>query len=328
MAGNDTIRSVVGWQPNSDRRGTLAILESCIFTILACTWTILHLNVPGPSDSAFRILRRKMALAIITVFLPEIILAHAMMERSAAILSLQELKALDIEDLEWTLRHSYYANMGGLRLVLEDGGVICSFTIAAFTSIALTTRQFGYLREKGVITSTPNILEGEIEDKAKTDYFTKGIAIVQIFWLILSLCGRASRHLAVSQLEILTVAFAACAAVTYFFAWDKPQGVNTGTKVHATAPLNIVDTNRIAQLQPKALNILLFGATDIREGPQFERIHNDTIELSNSYTQPVSLWLTVSIMLFGAIHLSAWNYTFPTPTERVLWRTASVVITA
>ena len=34
--------------PNT--RGTLDILWSCVFTIIACTWTIQHLNIPEPRD--------------------------------------------------------------------------------------------------------------------------------------------------------------------------------------------------------------------------------------------------------------------------------------
>jgi hypothetical protein len=43
--------------------------------------------------------------------------------------------------------------------------------------------------------------------------------------------------------------------------------------------------------------------------------------------QPVSLWLTASVMAFGAVHLSAWNFTFPSPAERTLWRIGSIAMT-
>jgi hypothetical protein len=75
---------------------------------------------------------------------------------------------------KWTLSHANYANMGGLRLGSEDGGVVGFFDLKEFTTIALNTRQFGYLQKKGVIPVTPNISEEDIEDKAKTDYFAKG----------------------------------------------------------------------------------------------------------------------------------------------------------
>lgn len=32
--------AVVGWQANPGRRGTLTIIENCLFTIIACTWSV------------------------------------------------------------------------------------------------------------------------------------------------------------------------------------------------------------------------------------------------------------------------------------------------
>lgn len=48
------------------------------------------------------------------------------------------------------------------------------------------------------------------------------------------------------------------------------------------------------------------------KGPQFNHIHNGNFELSKGHMQPISLWLTAAVMTFGAIHLSAWNFIFPT----------------
>lgn len=43
-AQNDTI--VHGWVPEPQGRGTLSLLYSCLATILLCTWSVLHLQVP------------------------------------------------------------------------------------------------------------------------------------------------------------------------------------------------------------------------------------------------------------------------------------------
>jgi hypothetical protein len=270
----DTER-LVPWQPNPSRRGALAILESCIFTIFACTWSIQHLNVPAPDDRPSDQIWRKIEAAVLTVLLPETMLSLAIVERAGAIQSLQELKNdpdSKIDDLEvldpwtwrlavaslwtrlrnlichrsvqtqgspeaafemrerrakWTSTHSYYANMGGLRLGNSSGEVVSSY----HPTIALTTRQFGFLRKTDVIKESPRLSEGEILDKSKTDIFAKGIAVVQISELTLSLVLRAARHLAISQLEIITVAFAVCAVVTYCFSWNKPQDVKTATTI-------------------------------------------------------------------------------------------------
>lgn len=369
---------VVGWQPNPNRRGALSILESCIFTIIACTWSIQHLNVPAPWETAPEIRWRRIRHALMTLLMPEIVLAHAIVERAAAIQSLKELRDAEIEDLEvcyvpwswrrsmswlrqwlrrtlicrsgrvlgseevpaqneveieparvkWSLLHSYYANMGGLRLGTEQGENVFGRGFAMPT-IAITTRQFIYLRKKGSINATPTISEEEIKDKSTAGYFTKGLAVIQISSLILSLIGRAARHLATSQLEIITIAFVSCAIATYCFAWNKPQSVNTATTILTPKVDDLGILNMIIELQPQRLDGLLMCMPGVpKTGPMLNRIRNGSIEISNGYLQPVSLWLTVTVVLFGAIHLTAWNFTFPSSTERTLWRVGSTAITA
>lgn len=79
------------------------------------------------------------------------------------------------------------------------------------------------------VDELPNLskLERSILDKSKGDLFTKGLAVVQVLWLMITLVIRWSRHLAITQLEILAVAFAICSTLTYGFCWNKPQDVRT-----------------------------------------------------------------------------------------------------
>jgi hypothetical protein len=138
---------------------------------------------------------------------------------------------------KWTLAHSYYANMGGLRIGTKNSDCVFDLGTRKFKTIAVTTRQFSYLRKKGIIEATPSISEEEIKDKGKADYFTKGLAVVQILWLILSVRGRAARNFSISQLEVITIAFAFCALATYSFAWNKPQSMCIATTILATKKL-------------------------------------------------------------------------------------------
>jgi hypothetical protein len=59
------------WAPNPDRRGTVNILETCLSTIFLCTWTVLHLNIPGVDDGFAKRLVRKIKWMMITMMLPE-----------------------------------------------------------------------------------------------------------------------------------------------------------------------------------------------------------------------------------------------------------------
>ena len=47
-------------------------------------------------------------------------------------------------------------------------------------------------------------------------------------------------------------------------------------------------------------------------------------ERSSTFTSGIA----VGGVIFGAIHVAAWNFDFPTPIERTLWHIASVLSTA
>lgn len=56
---NTTTDTLVGLTANPTTRGTYTIITSCLLTIFACTWTTLHLNVPGLNDSVWERFFRK-----------------------------------------------------------------------------------------------------------------------------------------------------------------------------------------------------------------------------------------------------------------------------
>ena len=109
--------------PNS--RATLDILWSCLFTIIACTWTIQHLNVPeqrngrdpgwkGDIKWQLRGLLASVKWMITTILAPELILRKTLEDLVAAYDDLKALQKFGVEDgVEWTLTHSLFANMGG-----------------------------------------------------------------------------------------------------------------------------------------------------------------------------------------------------------------------
>src|SRR6266536_1267191 len=161
----------VGWQANPNRRGTLNIIENCFFTILACTWSIQHLNLPDPNDNFRAKLFRKCKWTLLTILFPEFLLAQSIFEFVMAWRSMESMKKVpglyvahpwwcrrranhNRTDLfEWTLTHSHYANMGGFRL--------CDMRTSHNT---LTTVQLA--KFWGSI-KTPKLSEDDIKDKSK-----------------------------------------------------------------------------------------------------------------------------------------------------------------
>ncbi|KAH0579960.1 hypothetical protein H2248_002780 [Termitomyces sp. 'cryptogamus'] len=78
-----------------------------------------------------------------------------------------------------------------------------------------------YLRN-GDITIT----EDELKDRSKGDWFSKSLLLLQVTWFILQILVRRVQHLAITELEIATLAFAILNFATYIFWWNKPFDVD------------------------------------------------------------------------------------------------------
>jgi len=78
----------------------------------------------------------------------------------------------------------------------------------------------------------PTITKKEIQDRSKADIFSKGIVLMQTTWFIVQCISRFAAKLAVTELEIVTLAFAVLNGVTYWLWWDKPSDVRCAVPVY------------------------------------------------------------------------------------------------
>lgn len=105
-AQNTTAGVTVGWEAGPNGRGTLSLVWGCVLTIFACTWTVLHLNVPGLDERWWWILLRKIKWMAITILFPEFIFSKAVCDLR---LALEELREFDEHlqnegrDIRWTM---------------------------------------------------------------------------------------------------------------------------------------------------------------------------------------------------------------------------------
>ncbi|KAH0542625.1 hypothetical protein FGG08_003033 [Glutinoglossum americanum] len=338
-----------GWVSNPSHRGTLNILESCLFTIVLCTWSVLHLNVPAPNDGSVAKLLRKVKWMAITVAFPEFILALALSQLGSAWEVLDTFKKAGLPvhrafhdrgrwgvskgassgsncrlEEEWTLTHIFFVNMGGVRVRREGGDRSGS---GADYSILVTASQLVQWKDEGWYAMQIFPL-ADIKDKSKVDIFTKALTVMQILWLVISVIARSAYHLPCSQLEILTLAFAACAVPTYATLWFKPKDVETPMYIGASA--HSYDALRSALRDSSVSNSFISDTLAIRPthsyGASGDRIPNDSYRrLEEASVQSVTTWLAIATLVFGSIHVAAWNFDFPTPVERMLWRVCSIL---
>jgi len=61
------------WVSGPSGRGTWSLLYSCLFTLLLCVYTAIHLNIPLPDESIFKFWLRKTKWVAIAILAPEII---------------------------------------------------------------------------------------------------------------------------------------------------------------------------------------------------------------------------------------------------------------
>ncbi|KAF2017852.1 hypothetical protein BU24DRAFT_420914 [Aaosphaeria arxii CBS 175.79] len=388
----------VGWHSGPRQRGTIQLLWSCLATIIATTWTILHLNVPQQGLSAWSRGIQKFKWMIITILFPEFIFAKSVCDLQVAIddhFALKQLLDQDQLDYEfpwivqfgwlesllyrmfhlfdlqkslkrlrspsppprlrnptprietsssgpasvtpadvafdygfhtdriWTLKHTYFANMGGLQRKRKfndefyssekkDQGV--PITTAALLNCC-------YFSDHNPIARLI-LTEEDIDDKSKADLFVKAIAILQILWLLVSVLYRLIVRLPTTQLEISTAAFSALGVATWLANWYRPKDVLRTTPVY---PWKIPDNYGCDARK----NMGVRFTTRMTQGPSTDEriescIRNDAIG-SSKHVRTTSLLLALSTTAFGGLHSLAWLSTFPTSIERITWMAATGV---
>lgn len=188
----------------------------------------------------------------------------------------------------------------------------------------LDANQLLLAREFGIIEMLPTISEDEIEDRSKADIFVKMIALFQVLWFVTQLCTRLGRHLTTTLLEILTLAFAACTSIMYVLSLDKPKDAQVPVMMSARNRATPEQLIRIAVVGPRTYGWM-------RYRPYFaipnNAIHIDTKRQFKGVYRPLSnlsIAGTSALVVFGCIHCVAWEFTFPTQPEKILWHASSI----
>ncbi|KAF2193614.1 hypothetical protein K469DRAFT_549960 [Zopfia rhizophila CBS 207.26] len=315
-----------GWNPQPNSRGTMDIAWTCVTTTFLCTYSILCLNCPASNESWWRTQARKLMWMGIAISGPEFALTAAAGQLAAARDSVKSFRALGHS--KWTYRHAFFANMGGFELIPQDGA-----------PFRINSKHIHWLVSRKYI-DFPGVSDEELWDKSKQDTLAKLITCFQVGYLILQCIGRVVQGIALTTLELSTMAIVVCAIMTSVCWIAKPLDVRYPIRIRmdvtvaqvlqeagpiAARPYRQTPLDFVDDLTPSwALNVQPFMKMPV--GP-FKR----PIPRIGDSRLPWLTWTENSCLCFGtmvyaSIHMTGWNFHFPTRVEQILWRVSSLIL--
>jgi len=184
------------------------------------------------------------------------------------------------------------------------------------------------------LTAIRDVDVEDIMDKSKGDALSKGLALAQGLWFTTQCLARVHQHLAVTQLEVATLAFAVVNVFIWLLWWGKPLDVQRPIVVgppkapdpQETRRVNLDALAKLVSVISGLYNMDEYDPTSSSSVPSFWSSEADKRE-DELYIMAILFECLVG-SIFGAIHCSAWNAAFPTAEEMWTWRGCSLSVTA
>ncbi|KAI1401230.1 hypothetical protein F4819DRAFT_334206 [Hypoxylon fuscum] len=326
----------IGWVNGPDFRGTLDLVWTCVFTLFTCLWASLHLNVPAPSDTEWIKFRRKLKYTCIAATFPEALIGMAFVNWWDARHDVAIMRKYGFDNWNWKL--CAFVRMGGVWLHGKPDHN--NETATSATPAQIETDHFLCVETDVLRTLIQaRILEQDclkpemIDEKSKQDWIVKLIACWQMLYFTLQCISRWVLGLPLTTLEISTVTFAAYALVIYLLWWNKP--VDISMPIVFTIGQNALD------------DVSRLYDTSVPERPWWKEyrfvisLDRNNISISKNWRLPNSFSATgglqlgvclypvlLSAFLFAGPHFIAWNFDFPSQSERYLWRISCIIMVA
>ncbi|KIM24398.1 hypothetical protein M408DRAFT_75968 [Serendipita vermifera MAFF 305830] len=350
------LRDVASYDGQNSQRSLANVVWSCLSTILLCTWVAVHPNVHfraekhnqgwfkkwlwDPLHEAFTY---KLPLFLWALLVPEYILAWAVRQYLQAGVISKQVPG-------WTRTHGHFMIMGGFhlfRLPADAPSVPIPLKSSKLSAFSVSTGHHSRRDEVPVcplqFTDVPvDILEilapteTELKDRGKSDALTKIIVLFQTLWFVIQCIARGTQHLPLTELEVVTLAYAALNLFIYVFWWDKPQNVECPIRVYKTSTASHKESGEKAKEWGEGwasrwswmLIEYTTGAQDSyvtiseqRSIPMFwsGRSGNDLQGIAGVGTSLLG-------SAFGAIHCIAWSSEYPSRSELLLWRVSCIAM--
>lgn len=268
----------VGWVSDAGTRGTLDIIQTCVSTLFLCAYTTLHLDVPSSSLSFWQQTLRTAKWVVVGMLAPEVVLACAAKDlalalqvqkyanrqhgpscpihgrsnnslqgeaatnekiNGSAIVPVDAICKCQQRKNSWTLKHSFFAVMGGYHLLVPDGSsrLVSDEEQQApnHRSMRLTARNalnLHFLRDDFEVPTVK-----QLADRSKMTSVVKVLSYFQAAALCVQVIGRLISGISVTELEGNTIAHAVCAFTSALLWLKKPYNVMEPDTIHAESRL-------------------------------------------------------------------------------------------
>ncbi|KAF8142079.1 hypothetical protein EV363DRAFT_1443990 [Boletus edulis] len=318
--------------PDGMTRSIWSILGSCALTLLICVWHAIHFDIL--CDEEWNTVWLLNGLSVVGSFVaPEAIVAYAARDWKRARERVIEFRD---EGYEWSMKHSFFAEMGGF-VYRDDKGV----------SRTIDSREFLKLCKANEIAN-PDITTKDIKGRSKSDALGKAVLTLQLFWFMLQVVVRGSTGLAVTLIELDTVCMAVLSLLVLFLWWDKPLRPDCCHTFYSPRevkpdPPTAMTLSNAWKSDPSCLSTLMGCFINIQKTQSTTNDEETTlVDKNDKSSRSKSSQLVDKLdgdslalvscgaawMILGGLHLIAWNFDFPTETEKVLWRVASLTLAA
>lgn len=252
-------------------------------------------------------------LAFMVMIVPEMYACNALGSRLSASAYKKEFEKLPPHCHPahgWTLTHTFFANMGGFAVYSDAASLHPYVTHLTAKSLLQLMQDHGQCISAQALSS-----EEDIQDRSKRNALSKILVLTQISWFLLNCITRLIKGLPTTQLEMGIMGTAVCSMVSYLVLFDQPYSVKSAIPVLSfdgdmpTHVAKIVESD--SDLRGEDGRIKNFSQFDLPDGQQ------PSLTL-------MGVVFTALVTSMAAFHLGAWNFAFPTETDKWVWRISSI----
>ncbi|KAF3807803.1 hypothetical protein GCG54_00007537 [Colletotrichum gloeosporioides] len=246
--------SAASWVDSPKVRGTVDILLTCVVTLVACVWSVLHQNI----------------WTLIAILAPDTVLVVAANQMIAARGLRKELKMLQARKnktylVDVPLNFCFSVEMGGFQVDLDLEGISLgpSFMASCPERLPLSPAGFLKLIDMDLLNLEKMMKHANVTEKSKANVFQKLLIATQVIWMFIQCIARKSQGLPIILLEIHTVVHVVCALIVLLCWTSKPLDVNTPEIVESESD-NVLGFFSLAiQSQICEQKFVLVGPRDI-----------------------------------------------------------------